>query len=195
MGILDIHQLSIPNHKTMVMIVNSGLNTIPTFATPFATILDISQVLAHPRGQDELLCQLAQMGIQQSGSDRCCLIIPNHDGVWTVVVIATPDATERCSVSLEDSSDLPIKLIRYVIKTQEPLFSNDHDNHLPIVEDVDQEIQHCPKSLICLPILHQGQVLGILYGDYGDQSESFSADKQRSPWIRLDWSKQSNRQN
>ena len=162
----------------MVMIVNSDLNSISSFTTQFAAMLDAAQVLAQPLKHDEVLRHLGQLGLQESGGDRCCLIVPDPDGIWTVVAIATPTTIDLCSIALESNNfDIPTPLIRYVINTQNPLVMNDGDNHLPILEGEALERQQYPASLICLPLVYQGQLLGVVYGCHDESSGGFSEEQ------------------
>ncbi len=127
----------------------------------FATVLKASQSLSGTIQLDELLHQLTQIILQHSGGDRCALILPNVDGDWQAQAIATPERTELCAESLEGNSNIPVKLLQYVKNTQEIVIIEDCKTDLPVLDEYFK--QYKPKSLICLPILNQGQLLGILY--------------------------------
>ncbi|MDJ1182472.1 trifunctional serine/threonine-protein kinase/ATP-binding protein/sensor histidine kinase [Roseofilum casamattae] len=127
----------------------------------FASILKASQALSGTIQLDELLCQLVQIILQNSGGDRCALILPTDTEEWQIRAIATPKETQLCRTSLTDTSQLPIKLLQYVKNTREVLVIDNLETDLPAIDDY--LIEHKPKSLLCLPILHQGHLIGLLY--------------------------------
>ncbi|QLE56488.1 ATP-binding sensor histidine kinase [Nostoc sp. TCL26-01] len=149
----------------------SSINT----ALDFAAILKASQGLSSAIQLDELLYQLTQIILQNSGGDRCVLILPNSDGKWHLKAIATLEKTELCSEPLESSTNVPIKLIQYVKNTQEVVVIDHLKTDLPIIDDY--LVQRQPKSLLCLPILNQGNLIGILYLKNRSTSGVFTSDR------------------
>ncbi|BAZ47480.1 serine/threonine protein kinase with two-component sensor domain [Nostoc sp. NIES-4103] len=150
---------------------SSSINT----ALDFATILKASQAISSIIKLDELLRQLTQIILQHSGSDRCALILPDSDGNWHLKAVATPEITELCSQPLEGNSHLPIKLIQYVKNTKEVVVINNLKTDLPVIDEY--LIQRQPKSLLCLPILNQGYLIGILYLKNYSTSGVFTSDQ------------------
>jgi PAS domain S-box-containing protein len=138
-------------------------------------ILQASQTLSRQIQLDELLQQLTQIILQNSGGDRCALILPNNAGELQVRAIATPNHTELCCKPLSDNIDLPLALIQYVRRTQEAVVIDDLKTELPVICEFLREQQ--TKSLLCLPILNQGQLLGILYLNNQLTSGTFTSDR------------------
>ncbi|MGI0495228.1 ATP-binding protein, partial [Alkalinema pantanalense CENA528] len=130
-------------------------------ALDFAAILKASQALSSTIRLEDLLHQLTQIILQNSGADRCALILPSDTGEWQVRAISTPEVTELCTQPLESSLDVPVKLIQYVKNTLETVVIDDLKTDLPIIEHYLQQQQ--PKSLLCLPLLNQGQLIGLLH--------------------------------
>jgi PAS domain S-box-containing protein len=157
----------------------SGLNVLETLASfhspstkpssssssnsdtlDFAAVIQAAQALSSTIQLDDLLKQLTQIILQNAGADKCVLVLP-QDGIWQVRAIATPRITELCSEPLEDNPNLPIKLIQYVKRTQTVVVIDNLETDLPVIDDY--LIARQPKSLLCLPILNQGHLAGILY--------------------------------
>jgi predicted ATPase/GAF domain-containing protein len=136
---------------------SSSINT----TLDFATILKASQALARSLQLEDLLYQLTQIILQNSGGDHCALILPNENQVWEVRAIATPSETELCTDSLENNPNVPVKLIQYVKNTQKVVVFDDLETDLPVISDYLRQQQ--PKSVLCLPILNQGNLVGIVY--------------------------------
>ncbi|NEO83867.1 MAG: AAA family ATPase [Spirulina sp. SIO3F2] len=127
----------------------------------FASVLKASQALSGIIQLDELLHQLTQTILQNSGGDRCALILPDEAGEWQVRAIATPEEIELCVEPLEHHPRLPLKLIQYVKHRQETVVIDDLETELPVIDDYLRQRSH--KSILCLPLLNQGNLIGILY--------------------------------
>ncbi|MGB3535506.1 MAG: AAA family ATPase [Microcoleaceae cyanobacterium] len=144
---------SITTSQTSISNVNNTLD--------LTTVLKASQALSGIIELDQLLCQLTQIILQNSGGDRCALMLAEGNGEWFVRAIATLDNTELCSQPLDNSSDVPLKLIQYVKHTQEAVIIDDLNTDLPVIDEYLLTQQ--PKSVLCLPILNQGNLIAILY--------------------------------
>ncbi|MBE9181594.1 GAF domain-containing protein, partial [Oculatella sp. LEGE 06141] len=162
---LSIHSSTTTNRSS-----GTSINT----ALDFAAILKASQSLSSTIQLDDLLHQLTQIILQNSGGDRCALILPNHAGTWQIEAIATPETTELCSALLDGNTNVPIKLVQYVKNTQEVIVIDDLKTELPILDE--HLIQRQPKSILCLPVLNQGKLLGILYLTNQSTSGAFTND-------------------
>lgn len=127
----------------------------------FAAILRASQAISGTIQLDQLLHQLTQIILQNSGGDRCALVLPDEQGVWQVRAIATAEKSELCLEPLEGNVTLPAKLIQYVKNTQEVIAFENCETSLPVMDDYLYHQQ--PKSVLCLPMINQGNLLGIVY--------------------------------
>jgi predicted ATPase/signal transduction histidine kinase len=141
----------------------------------FAAILKASQSLSSTIQLEELLQQLTQIILQNSGADRCVLMLPDAEQVWQVKAIATPAHTELCTQWIEGNPDVPVKLIQYVKHTQATVVVDDLKTDLPVIGEYLQQEQ--PKSVLCLPLLNQGLLIGILYLKNQNTSGVFTSDR------------------
>ncbi|MEY3305152.1 MAG: AAA family ATPase [Pseudanabaena sp.] len=141
----------------------------------FASILKASQALSSTIHLDELLHQLTQIILQNSGGDRCALVLPNLSKEWQVRAIATPNSIALGNTLLEKDHNLPVKLIQYVKNTQEVLVIDNLNTDLPIIDPYLE--QQRPQSILCLPLLHQGQVVGIMYVSNRSTQGVFTKDR------------------
>ncbi len=139
---------------------NSSVTNINN-ALDFSSILKASQTLSRTIELNQLLTQFTQIILQNSGGDCCALILPNVKGEWYVEAITTASETELCYQPLENNPNLATKLIQYVKNTEEVVVIDDLNTDLPVIDEYLLEKQ--PKSLLCLPLLNQGNLIGILY--------------------------------
>jgi GAF domain-containing protein len=159
---------SITNSSTQISGSNIG-NTLD-----FASVIQATQALSGTIELDQLLQQLTQIILKNSGADKCVLVLP-QDGTWHVRAIATPEVTELCSVPLDDHPNVPIKLIQYVKRMQSVITIDNLQTNLPVIGDY--LIQRQPKSVLCLPILNQGHLVGILYLKNQSTAGVFTSDR------------------
>lgn len=176
LGILE----SLSNFTATTYIINStsyhsSSGTSMNQMLDFSTLLQISQAISRTIDLEELLQIMTHTILQNSGADRCALILPNETGEWFVRAIATPIKTELCAEPFDKNLHLPIKLIQYVKNIQERVMIDDLKTDLPVIEDY--LIQQQPKSVLCLPILNQGHLIGILYLHNRFTSGVFTSDR------------------
>jgi len=80
------------------------------------------------------------------------------------------------SCPLEDSDEIPRRLIRSVARTEELLAIEDVAEDRTWVRDTYFATQP-PRSLLCIPIVRQGQVVGILYLENQTVKGAFTRDR------------------
>ncbi|MGB0560767.1 MAG: trifunctional serine/threonine-protein kinase/ATP-binding protein/sensor histidine kinase [Spirulinaceae cyanobacterium] len=143
----------------------------------FATILRAAQLLTSTIDLDTLIEQLTQIILQNSGGDRGVLVLPDETGNWLVKAIATPDATQICLEPLEKSVErLPVKLIQYAKNTNKIILIDEGKFDGPVLSNYVLKYQ--PRSGLCLPMLNQGQLMGVLYLENRVVRGVFTPDRQ-----------------
>ena len=140
-----------------------------------AALLQVSQAISSTIDRDELLQTLTQTMIKTSGGDRCVLLL-YQDNQWQIRAIANCQETTLESILLDDTFIVPIKLIQYVKNTLETVVVNDLKTNLPGVIG-DYLRKYRPKSVLGLPILNQGSLVGILYLENTLVSGVFTSDR------------------
>jgi PAS domain S-box-containing protein len=136
-------------------------------AIDFAAILQASHALSRTIQLDELPQQLTQVMLHHSGADHCALILPDDRGDWQVAA-----SSQRQPMSVA-SPMLPLALIQQVSRTQTAIVINAGDTDLPIDDDLRPPP---PPTLLILPIVNQGELLGILDLRHQTISGGFTPD-------------------
>jgi GAF domain-containing protein len=140
-----------------------------------AALLQVSQAISSTIDLDGLLQILTQTMLKTSGGDRCVLLLCQNNQ-WQVRAIANLQETILESVPLENNSTVPIRLIQYIKNTSETVVINNLTTDLPGIID-DYLYQYQPKSILSLPILNQGNLVGILYLENSLVSNVFTSDR------------------
>jgi predicted ATPase/signal transduction histidine kinase len=140
----------------------------------FTALLKAGQSLIGLLNLDDLLQEITKVLLANSGGDRCALMLPNGAGEFGVMTVSTAKGTDLWVEPLYGVEHLPVQLIQYVKQTQEVVVIDDLETDLPILDTY--LIQDQPSSLLCLPILNQGQVVAIVYLTNHLTSGAFSSD-------------------
>jgi predicted ATPase/signal transduction histidine kinase len=140
----------------------------------FAALLKVSQTLSSTIELDELLRILTQTMLQNSGANKCALMLP-QEGEWQVRVMADLEQITLQTVPLENNASVPVKLIQYVKNTLTAIAIDNLEIDLPVIDDYLH--QYLPKSVLCLPILDRGNLVGILYLENRGTSGVFTGDR------------------
>ncbi|PIB10038.1 hypothetical protein AMR42_11130 [Limnothrix sp. PR1529] len=139
-----------------------------------ATLLQISQTFASTIALDELLQTLAQTMLENSGADRCALMLC-EENQWQVRVIADLEQVTLQPALLDNNLTVPVKLIQYVKNTATTVMVDDLKTDLPVIGNYLN--YHQPKSVLCLPVLNQGSLHAILYLENQSTSGVFTSDR------------------
>jgi class 3 adenylate cyclase len=99
--------------------------------------------------------------IQYSGADNGYLLVKNRANL---VVKAKYNSVTGMNVLTEyaDNEMLPMSIVKYVIRVKEPLILN-QPAQIPEYSNTRYFEKNKPKSLICYPVLKQGEIFGVLY--------------------------------
>jgi signal transduction protein with GAF and PtsI domain len=131
-----------------------------------AAVLKASQAISSEIELDRLLHSLMQILIENAGAQAGSLILETL-GEWTIeAAYELNDSENVCTTQVLESmpmaNHLPESIIRYVIRTHEPVILNDATHEGNFIHE--PYIQHNQtRSLLCLPLLNQSKLVGVLY--------------------------------
>ncbi len=149
--------------------------TSTNVALDFASVVKAAQSLSSTIELEELIGQLTQLILQNSGGDRCILSLPNQDGVWCVKAEATPETMQLSSSPVDSYANVPTKLLHYVKNTQAVVVIDQLKTDLPVIGHYLAQSQ--PQSVLSLPILNQSHLIGMLYLENQSNSHVFTRDR------------------
>ncbi len=136
-----------------------------------AAILKASQALSGEMALDRLLERLMRLALANAGADKAILLLRDNDR-WLIAAQASVDVAQEsldqvaialASSLLDHRDDLATTVVHYVARTRESVVLGDATNPEPFAQDAYLRT-HAPKSLLCIPLLRQGNcLLGLLY--------------------------------
>jgi PAS domain S-box-containing protein len=150
----------------------------PAQQLDLASVVKASQALSGEIVLPRLVERLMTIALENAGADRGLLILPAEDDH---LIEAEARATgHRVEVALCQkaiaSAECPETLVRYVIRTHERMILDDASR--PNLFSDDDYLHRRPtKSILCLPLLKQGRLTGLLYLENTLASHAFSSDR------------------
>ncbi|OUL28448.1 serine/threonine protein kinase [Nostoc sp. T09] len=135
-------------------------------AFDLATVMKASQAISSEIELDQLLRSLMQILIENAGAQTGCLLL-EYAGGWVIeAACELNDGEKVCDTrvlqSIPIANRLPESIIQYVIRTHEPVILNDAAHEGNFINE--PYIQHNQtRSLLCLPLLNQGKLVGVFY--------------------------------
>jgi PAS domain S-box-containing protein len=126
----------------------------------------------------KLIERLMTIALENAGADRGLLILPAEDSYSIQAEAqAASDRVEvvLCQKSITEST-CPDSLVRYVIRTHEKVILDDGSRPNPFSED-DYLRGRQAKSILCLPLIKQRRLTGLLYLENTLTSHAFTPDR------------------
>jgi PAS domain S-box-containing protein len=143
-----------------------------------ATVIKVSQALSGEIVLEKLIDTLMRTAIEHAGAGRGLLILAVGDGYRIEAEVTTSNNTvtvgqRQASVT---AADLPESILHYVIRTKESVLLHDAAAANPF--SADKYIhQHHGRSILCLPLLKQGRLAGVLYLENNLTAHVFTPDR------------------
>ncbi|WP_437830383.1 AAA family ATPase [Sorangium sp. So ce1153] len=144
--------------------------TPPEAAAPATTALDLGSVLKASQAisgeivLDRLLDALMRILVKNAGARRGCLLLARAE----TLLLAAEARAEGTQIEVRiphepeaSPSDLPASLLNYVRRSREKVILDDGTAQSPIIASGD--FYRYPRSALCLPILRQAELVGLLY--------------------------------
>ncbi|MBZ5708005.1 protein kinase domain-containing protein [Nannocystis pusilla] len=143
-----------------------------------ASALKAAQAISGEIALDRLLRTLVAVVMENAGARRVVIAL-RHDQHIFVEADATlePHAVAVMQgVKLGAYPRLPRSLLAYVARTREPVVLRDATGEGPFVGDPDI-IERGLRSVLCAPIVHHGQLIGLLYLEHEQATGVFTAGR------------------
>jgi predicted ATPase/signal transduction histidine kinase len=148
------------------------------------SVFQASQAISSEIALEKLLEKLMKIEIENAGAQKGFLVL---DKVGNLVIEAegtvdSDNVTTLQSVpidSVDPKSRIPLlsaAIIYYVARTQENLVLNDAAHEGQFIRD-PYIVATQPKSILCIPLLHQGKLSGILYLENNLTTSAFTPER------------------
>jgi predicted ATPase/GAF domain-containing protein len=146
--------------------VADGTATIQTAVEhlDLTTVIKVSEAVSGEIVLEKLIDTLMRTAIEHAGAERGLLVLPRGEDYRIDAEVTT--SSDHVNVVLRQESlsaaALPASVFQYVLRTKERVLLQDATG--PHIFAADEYIrEHRPRSVLCLPLLKQARLLGVLY--------------------------------
>ncbi|MBV8584851.1 MAG: GAF domain-containing protein, partial [Verrucomicrobia bacterium] len=143
-----------------------------------AAIIKVSQATSGEIVLDKLITTIMRTALEQAGAERGLLIL--GPGVEQRIEAEARSDRDKVLIDFRQTlispSELPESLLRYVVRTQESVILSDASTQ-NIFSDDEYLRQRRPRSVLCLPLLKQRKLLGVLYFENNLARGVFTPDR------------------
>ncbi|WP_322685821.1 AAA family ATPase [Nostoc sp. DedQUE07] len=135
-------------------------------AFDLTAVMKATQAISSEIELDRLLRSLMKILIENAGAQTGFLILENS-GKWVIEASSELNEGENVDVtqvlqSIPTANHLPESIINYVIRTHESVILNDATREGNFINEPYIQ-QNQTQSILCLPLLNQGKLVGVLY--------------------------------
>jgi len=137
------------------------------------TVLKVSQNISGEIELSNLTKRLLQITIENAGAQRGYLILMKNDSMY-IVARGDNASTEFIeNLPVENCDTISIGILNYVRITKEIVVINDTSEENQFQSD-PYFAQNKPKSILCMPVFRQNNLLGIIYLENDLMTEVFT---------------------
>jgi PAS domain S-box-containing protein len=127
-------------------------------------VIKVSQAVSGEMVLEKLIDRLMRAAIEHAGAERGLLIVTQGEEIRTnaEATASGDEVAVHLGKGAPRSPALPESLIRYVMRTREIVILDDASVQTPFSTD-PYIVQSCCRSILCLPLINQTKIIGILY--------------------------------
>jgi len=172
--------------QTPLKNVTGTIKTTPSSGKYTTDSLDVSSVMKASQAMSgeiilsNLLKKLMKVVIENAGAQKGILILKSEK--TGALQIEAEGATDRDdihvfqSVPVKNNKNLPESIIYYVARTEEHLVLHDATESEDFNKD-NYVLENQPKSILCMPIIHQSELHGLLYLENNLATGAFTPER------------------
>ncbi|SKB15789.1 Adenylate/guanylate cyclase with GAF sensor(S) [Planktothrix sp. PCC 11201] len=169
--LLTVTQRDIPSSQITTTGSSSNLD--------IATVLKASQAISSEIELEQLLSRLMKILIENAGAQRGYLILSNQGKLFIEATgtIDSKQVTVLQSIPVENFLEISQAVVNYVARTQESVVLNHATQNSQFKNDSYIE-NYQPKSILCVPLINQGQLISIVYLENNLTTGAFTTERQ-----------------
>jgi len=143
-----------------------------------ATVIKVSQAVSGEMVPEKLIERIMRAAIEHAGGERGLLIRPLGDElqIEAEATITGKDVTVHLRDTSETAAMFPESVVRYVARTRKDVILDDATAGNPFSGD-PYIARRRARSIVCLPLVNQGRLNGIIFLENNLTAHAFTADR------------------
>lgn len=176
-GALAKSQLLVRNYPQFLP--NSGIGPLhASRQIDYATVVSALQAISTEIVLDRLLKKLMKIVVENAGAQRVLFLLKLGDDLVVKASsnVGGPIRLTNQNMPVQHRDDLLLSGLHYVQHTQNPVIIEDAQVNSEYRSD-PYAIQYKPKSIVCLPVLRQSDLVAVLYLENNIVTGAFTPDR------------------
>ncbi|MGK7893006.1 MAG: AAA family ATPase, partial [Xenococcus sp. (in: cyanobacteria)] len=141
-----------------------------------ATFMKASQAISGEILLEKLLCNLMKILIENAGAQIGYLILNTEDEFLIEAIGAVDRENIQVMQSIPIADRLPTSIIHYVARTKDTVLEHNISEQSKFSQDPYIKAHHT-KSVLCTPLIDQGQLTGIIYLENNLTTSAFTPNR------------------
>ncbi|HYG90036.1 MAG TPA: AAA family ATPase [Azospirillum sp.] len=158
--------------------VSTSIDDLADDRMDFVAVMTAARAISSEIRRETLLETLLRTVLHLAGAGRGLLLL--QAGVGRLTLVAEADAIggrfhllpEPVAVAGQAVPGLPVSIVSYAVRTGEAVVLADASADPRFTDDPDIRARQ-PRSVLCLPLLHQGSLVGVLHLENNLATDSF----------------------
>ena len=149
----------------------------------FSSLFKASQILSGEIELDRLLSILIKIILENAGATKGALLLTSEQGLMIEAIAHYTNVEKELaltslhqSIPLDDYPELPAGLINTVRRRAEIALLDGKTAQIQFTAD-SYLLRFSPQSLLCLPLLQRGNLIGVLYLENTLTADAFTQDR------------------
>ncbi|WP_437965928.1 AAA family ATPase [Sorangium sp. So ce260] len=126
------------------------------------SVVKAAQSISGELKLSRLLEMLLRIVVEHAGAEEGCVLLVRDEQLWIAAIEAPGGAVRLLDAGEAPSAALPQSVLNYVRRSHERVLLDDAAARHPFMED-EYFRRKRPRSMLCLPIVRQARLIGLLY--------------------------------
>nr|MDJ0515035.1 ATP-binding protein [Trichodesmium sp. MO_231.B1] len=141
-----------------------------------ATIMKASRTLSKDISLDGAVANLMQVVKENAGAETVALMLFTEQELMLTALVTGQETFTFAPVNVDTSQAVPLSIINQVKRSQKPLVLDNASNNNAYANDAYIQ-KHQPQSVLCLPLIDRGKLIGILYLENNQITGAFTTER------------------
>ena len=157
---------------------SAGVIGTPVEQMDLVTVIRVSQAVSGEMVFEKLIDKLLRAAIEHAGAERGLLILPHGDELRIAAEAITSglEITVRPLKDATSALEIPESLVRYVTRLHQTVILEDASSQNQFSTD-PYIARHRTRSILCLPLINQAKLIGLLYLENNLTPDAFTAGR------------------
>ena len=180
--LLNRESTSVASQMTTKSITSTNISTTAYSNLDLGSLMKASQAISSEITLDRLLSKMIRIVIENAGAERG-LFLSTQNGTWHIAAQSTAqkETVDLTIIPLQqvvecENRTLDDHIVNYIIRTQETLVLNDAAQQGAFT-NTPYVMQYQPKSILCMPIMNQTEVVGLIYLENNLTTHAFTPER------------------